>query len=75
MLPTEQYEKEGVPELVPIIVVSLVVGTILLPLTARKMQKNRNTRSLKDRKLLDEPDDAASAYEKYYKNNDIEKKL
>lgn len=65
----EAYEKQGVPSLVLPLIVSLVVGTILLPLTARKFQKNRNTRSLKDKGMQQEPEDAAGAYEKFYKIN------
>lgn len=70
----EAYEKQGVPSVVLPIIVSLVVGTILLPLTARKFQKNRNTRSLKDKGMQQEPEDAAGAYEKFYKINSPDEK-
>jgi hypothetical protein len=70
----EAYEKQGVPSIVLPIIVSLVVGTILLPLTARKFQKDRNTRSLKDKGMQQEPEDAAGAYEKFYKINIPEEK-
>ena len=71
----EAYEKQGVPEIVLPLIVSLIVGTILLPLTARKFQKDRNTRSLKNSKIQQEPEDAAGAYEKFYKINAPEDKL
>lgn len=70
----EAYEKQGVPSIVLPIIVSLIVGTILLPLTARKFQKDRNTRSLKDKGMQQEPEDAAGAYEKFYKLNAKEEK-
>ena len=70
----EAYEKQGVPDVVLPIIVSLVVGTILLPLTARKFQKDRNTRSIKDKGMQQEPEDAAGAYEKFYKNNNSDDK-
>ena len=70
----EAYEKQGVPSIVLPLIVSLIVGTILLPLTARKFQKNRNTRSLKDKGMQQEPEDAAGAYEKFYKINIPEEK-
>ena len=65
----EAYEKQGVPDIVLPLIVSLIVGTILLPLTARKFQKDRNTRSIKNSKIQQEPEDAAGAYEKFYKIN------
>lgn len=70
----EAYEKQGVPDIVLPIIVSLIVGTILLPLTARKFQKDRNTRSIKDKGMQQEPEDAAGAYEKFYKNNKADDK-
>lgn len=70
----EAYEKQGVPDIVLPIIVSLIVGTILLPLTARKFQRDRNSRSLKDSKMQQEPEDAAGAYEKFYKQNIPEEK-
>ena len=41
----ETYEKEGIPPLIIPLVVSLVAGTVLLPLIARKLQLKRNTRA------------------------------
>ena len=70
----EAYEKQGVPDIVLPVIVSLVVGTILLPLTARKFQKDRNTRSIKDKGMQQEPEDAAGAYEKFYKNKNSDDK-
>ena len=67
----EAYEKQGVPSIVLPLIVSLIVGTILLPLTARKFQRSRNTRSAAEKGLLKEPEDAAGAYEKYYKKDAV----
>ena len=67
----EAYEKQGVPSIVLPLIVSLIVGTILLPLTARKFQRSRNTRSAAEKGVLKEPEDAAGAYEKYYKKDAV----
>lgn len=67
----EAYEKQGVPSIVLPLIVSLVVGTILLPLTARRFQRNKNTRSIAEKGMQQEPEDAASAYEKFYKKDAV----
>mmetsp|Transcript_5287 Transcript_5287/g.5412 ORF Transcript_5287/g.5412 Transcript_5287/m.5412 type:complete len:147 (+) Transcript_5287:138-578(+) len=75
--PLESYYVEQIPDIVPIIVFSLIAGTVILPLYARRKQVEKNSRSQKDLlEKLQEPEDAAGAYEKYYKRdavNDIDK--
>jgi hypothetical protein len=55
----------------------LIAGTVILPLYARRKQVEKNSRSQKDLlEKMQEPEDAAGAYEKYYKRdavNDIDK--
>jgi hypothetical protein len=50
----------------------LLVGTILLPLYFRKKQVAKNSRDQKELlKQMQEPEDAAGAYEKYYKRDAV----
>jgi hypothetical protein len=72
----EPYNTQGIPSWAIPIVVSLVAGTVLLPVLARKAQLKTNSRTASNdggdltsgRQGIEETKGSGSLYEQYYKD-------